>query len=221
MSNLAISGNADFNFSEDFLKEDSPEGIRLLNLWLANHPNFQWSDRDVSQDTVAEALLNHGNVTVLKYVLDKGGDKLLESSDPGYTMFERMISIFAISKNSAPIEKVEECAKILVDAGAVDPTLELAKFHKRLETSKVIPIMRQRMSLYAPSLTKLLLRAGAQWSGSPNATVTNAIKEVLDWDKSRSLYQDGDFRELPMDIIRLIQGQIIIYSEDQQKDEQS
>jgi hypothetical protein len=212
MSNLTVTGNADFSFDNSFLLEDSSEGVRLLNVWRENHPGFKWSDRDASGCTVAERLLYLGNVSVLKYVINEGGPELLRTQDPEVNHFHTMIACLFMRGNHILVEKVEECTKILIEAEALDPTVGLDQYHAKLKTTMMTTWTR-RMKLYAPNLTKLFLQAGAQWNGPPNDTVEEASKELLDWKKSRHLYLGGDFSQLPTDIICLIQGQIIIHSD--------
>lgn len=203
-----------FFFDDDFLEEDSEQGVQLYEIWRKNHPQYHINDADATGVNIAMAAMRSTNVTLLKHVISLGGSSLLNRLDSsGYTIFGGMLYSLLLCGKGSPVEKMVECAEIAIDAGA---NVDLKGFgdtsaplHHYIKIGE--PLENAKWDKYVIPLIKIFLMVGVNYGSISSRWVNKAREELLDWEKTRLLYlaQKGvPLNLLPKEIVNLIQEKI-------------
>ena len=96
------------------LERDSDEGVIEFQEWCKQKPSEYGSvTHGLSPDRyVLHRAAHQGNVHLVKYIVQHTDRKILNLKDSG-----GMTALFYTDISDAPVEKVIECAQVLIDAG--------------------------------------------------------------------------------------------------------
>lgn len=98
--NLRATKNPHIIFEDAILNEDSPEGVRLFEVYRANHPDYKLTDGDKTGRTILMRAGNCGNVALVTHLvalMDKNSLNMVDFMKG--TLFENFFSTLRATKS--------------------------------------------------------------------------------------------------------------------------